>query len=113
MHCIQIYVFPSGASDSRLLEWPKCVALITEKLEEKVKGGASQLLTNDFSTTDVISKTASQIVLMETMKQYFKYRMMLCCESRRQVLFLFSDNSFLLWTSKLVKKINKNLAAEG
>ncbi|GAQ87143.1 hypothetical protein KFL_003340070 [Klebsormidium nitens] len=44
--------------DSRLLDWPKCVALITQKLDKKVKAGAGQLLTNDFSTTDVISKTA-------------------------------------------------------
>jgi hypothetical protein len=53
--------------------------MVVEELEHRVKAGAGQLLTNDFSTTDVISKTASQIVLMDALKQYFDYTFSLMC----------------------------------
>lgn len=38
-----------------------------------MKGDTTKVLVNDFSTTDFVSKTASQIVLMDSMKHYFVY----------------------------------------
>lgn len=61
---------------STLLEWPKCVQLIINDLEGLVKGGTTKVLVNDFSTTNFDSKTASQIVLMDSMKHYFVYKML-------------------------------------
>jgi hypothetical protein len=50
-----------------------------DQLNVRVKGDTCQLLVNDFSTTDVTSKAASQVVLMDTMKHYFPYTMEITC----------------------------------
>lgn len=71
------FCFPSG--DARLLDWPKCVQLIVDQLNVRVKGDTCQLLVNDFSTTDITSRAASQVVLMDTMKHYFSYGLELTC----------------------------------
>lgn len=48
-------------------------------IEKRVKGDTGKLLVNDFSTTDHVSQTASQIVLMDAMKYYFVYTMRFDC----------------------------------
>ena len=58
------------------MEWPKCVQLITNELEGRVKQNTTSILVHDFSTTDFVSKAASQIVLMDSMKHYFVYKML-------------------------------------
>ncbi|GAQ84728.1 hypothetical protein KFL_002030110 [Klebsormidium nitens] len=63
--------------DATLLEWPKCVQLFQTGLESRVKGDTSKVLVNDFSTTDLVSQTASQIVVMDSMKHYFRYIVLL------------------------------------
>ncbi|GAQ90139.1 hypothetical protein KFL_006050020 [Klebsormidium nitens] len=76
---IKVDATQSLTGDSRLLKWPRCVQLIVDQLNERVKGDTCQLLVNDFSTTDDISKTASQVVLMDTMKHYFEYILDITC----------------------------------
>lgn len=56
-----------------MLDWLKCVQLFQTELETRVKGDTGKVLVNDFSTTDLVSQTASQIVVMDAMKRYFKY----------------------------------------
>ncbi|GAQ90140.1 hypothetical protein KFL_006050030 [Klebsormidium nitens] len=65
--------------DSRFLYWPCCVQAVVNELTERVKGDTCQLLLNDFSTTDAVSRTASQVVLMDTMKHYFEYGFSFSC----------------------------------
>lgn len=62
-----------AAEDSTFLDWPKCVQLFQTQLETRVKGDTSKVLVNDFSTTEIVSQTASQIVVMDSMKHYFEY----------------------------------------
>ncbi|GAQ79529.1 hypothetical protein KFL_000320280 [Klebsormidium nitens] len=76
---ISVSVDSFKTGNGSLLNWPECIQLITNQLEERVKGGASKLLQNDFSTTDLTSKCASQIVLMDIMKHYFEYGFHLSC----------------------------------
>lgn len=42
-------------------------------------GKKHDLLTANFSTTGLIEKAASQVVLMDAMKHYFEYGVMTCC----------------------------------
>ncbi|GAQ86296.1 hypothetical protein KFL_002810040 [Klebsormidium nitens] len=69
-----------------LLEWPKCVQLIVDELDDLVKGETTKVSVNDFSTTDFVAKTSSQIVLMDSMKHYFVYKMGIAgCARRKSV----------------------------
>ncbi|GAQ81701.1 hypothetical protein KFL_000880150 [Klebsormidium nitens] len=76
---ISVCVNGLETADGTYLDWPKCIQLIINELEVRVKGDTGKLLVNDFSTTDLISKTASQIVLMDAMKHYFVYEMCFEC----------------------------------
>ena len=56
-------------------DWQSVFSEFAAKIEEYV-GKVKNLIVADFSTTGDIEKAASQIVLMDIMKQYFDYRVM-------------------------------------
>lgn len=58
--------------------WPESFKFFSDEIEKHI-GKKRDLLVADFSTTGVIEKAASEVVLMGAMKQYFKYREMTLC----------------------------------
>jgi hypothetical protein len=53
-------------------DWPAAVDALTGKLREHL-GGKASLFVADFSTTGAIERTASQVILMSAMRQFFRY----------------------------------------
>jgi len=58
--------------------WPDVFPLFSEQIGKHV-GDIQSTLVADFSTTTPIEKIISEIVLMESFKQYFDYGMETCC----------------------------------
>ncbi|CAG8549744.1 2775_t:CDS:1 [Funneliformis caledonium] len=57
-------------------DWPKAIARLSDSTDQRVKKvGLKQLLECDFSTSTSASITASQIILLDSMKKYFTYGM--------------------------------------
>ncbi|RGB28665.1 hypothetical protein C1646_715513 [Rhizophagus diaphanus] len=61
-------------------DWPEAVNRLVVKTDQAVeKIDVKSLLECDFSTTTKNSLTASRIVLLDMLKEYFSYKMYLCC----------------------------------
>ena len=67
--------FSKGSPDN---DWPGCFAEFSDKLAEYI-GKKRDLVISNFTTTDPISKAASEVVLMDSMKSYFKYAVRTLC----------------------------------
>jgi uncharacterized protein DUF4419 len=67
--------FVKGARDN---DWPGCVADIRAAIGERI-GKAADLIVSDFSTTGAVEKTASEVVLMSTVQQYFEFQVLSLC----------------------------------
>ena len=63
---------------SRKNDWQGCFSEFSEKISEYI-GKKRDLIVNDFSTTGLVERAASELVLMDSMKSYFKYGMRTCC----------------------------------
>lgn len=59
-------------------DWMDGFNYFAKKIKSYI-GNKHDLLTANFSTTGIIEKAASQIVLMDAMKQYFSYKCTTCC----------------------------------
>ena len=60
-------------------DWQKAVELWSKQIDENVKADIGDLMVCDFSTTTPIIRTASQVVIMDALKQYFDYRLYAIC----------------------------------
>lgn len=60
-------------------DWQKAVELWSKQIDENVKADIADLMVCDFSTTTAIIRTASQVVMMDALKQYFDYRLYAVC----------------------------------
>nr|CAG8648685.1 13011_t:CDS:2 [Entrophospora candida] len=62
-------------------DWDQAVQRLTDATDSQVKDevGIKRLLECNFTTTTPTTKTASNIVLLDTVKSYFSYRMTSCC----------------------------------
>lgn len=69
---------PRFVKGSRENPWPEVFPQFSNKIAEYI-GKKRDLLVGEFSTTGVIEKCASEIVLMEAMQQYFGYRCQTLC----------------------------------
>ena len=67
--------FSKGNPDN---DWQGCFAEFSDKIEEHI-GKKRDLVVSKFSTTNPISKAASELVLMDSMKAYFKYAVRTMC----------------------------------
>ncbi|RHZ88887.1 hypothetical protein Glove_21g382 [Diversispora epigaea] len=57
-------------------DWPQAIARLSDTIDKRVKKvGLKKHLECDFSTSTNASITASQIILLDTMKKYFRYRL--------------------------------------
>lgn len=79
--------------------------MIRGRLIRRTKQDTGDLFVADFSTTDQVSLTASQIVLMYAMKEYFEYRMSCACGIPRVELLGTEED----W-KRLIEK-TRNLAS--
>ena len=68
--------FVKGSPDN---DWEQALGAFSEEIRKNVGDKIHGLLTPDFSTTGPVEKAASQIVLMNTFKEYFEYLLRTLC----------------------------------
>jgi hypothetical protein len=68
--------FLKGAEDN---DWEGAFAEFSEKIKSYIGNANHQMIVSDFSTTGVVEKAASEVVLMDSMQSYFEYGMMTMC----------------------------------
>ncbi|MDY6900417.1 MAG: DUF4419 domain-containing protein [Cyanobacteriota bacterium] len=60
-------------------DYQKAVELWSKQIDDNVKADIADLMVCDFSTTTPIIRTASQVVMMDALKQYFDYGLYAIC----------------------------------
>ena len=60
-------------------DWQQAVELWSKQINDDVKVDIADLMVCDFSTTTPIIRTASQVVMMDALKQYFNYQLYAIC----------------------------------
>lgn len=68
-----------GGGSIETANYAELVDKITVLMDSKMKTGIKDWFLPDFSTTTTKSKLVTQMVLMGAMKNYFSYKMELCC----------------------------------
>jgi len=68
--------FVKGKPDN---DWPGAFAEFSAQIAQHVGDARRRLVVADFSTTDPISRAASEIVLMDAMRAYFAYEVRTSC----------------------------------
>ena len=58
-------------------DWPKLIDGFASKIDQYTKKDIAKTITADFSTTKSVERVASQITLMESVKSYFEYVVMM------------------------------------
>ena len=58
-------------------DWPKLIGDFTSQIDQNTKGDLANIITADFSTTAPVERVASQVTLMESVKSYFDYTVLL------------------------------------
>ena len=53
--------------------WSEVIRLFSKEIEANTKGDLAQTITADFSTTGMTERIASQVTLMDAVKQYFRF----------------------------------------
>ena len=113
--------FVKGAPDN---DWPGAFAEFSDKIGEFI-GKKRDLIVSDFSTTGPIEKAASEVVLLDAMKQYFTYGMRTCSgfskvtllgdtsdwENIKQRVRALSEYGLEWWTRHLEPTIDQFIAA--
>ena len=66
--------------------WPEVFDEFSEQIREHIGDETHNLLTPEFTTTGPNEKAASQVVLMDTMKNYFEYTVCTLCGNPEIVL---------------------------
>ena len=72
---IRVDDFIKGSPDN---DWEQALGTFSDEIRKNVGDEIHGLLTPDFSTTGPVEKAASQVVLMNTFKEYFEF---ICCTS--------------------------------
>ena len=66
-------------TDDFVNDWEQVLGTFSNEIRKKVGDEIHDLLNPDFSTTGPVEKVASQIVLMNTFKEYFDYELYTAC----------------------------------
>ena len=61
------------------VNWNSIINRMSGLIEKNTKGDARKWIEPNFSTTTPVCKTVGQVVLMGIMKNYFDYKVSLCC----------------------------------
>jgi len=105
-------------------DWQGVFPEFSEGIAQHI-GKSRDMLVADFSTTTIVEKAASEIVLMDAMSAYFQYRMRTCCgipyvnllgdvsdwKSIRNRAFALSEYGVGWWTDHLIPVLDKICAA--
>ncbi len=59
--------------------WPQILELFSAGIKQHIGDKAHTLLTPQFTTTGTVERAASQVVLMDCFKPYFRYQMVCVC----------------------------------
>ncbi|CAG8474065.1 7016_t:CDS:1 [Ambispora leptoticha] len=90
-------------------DWPEVINRLEKQTSEKIKKvDLSKILECDFSTSTMAAKTASHVILLDALKKYFSYKIMLLCGIPKVTL----EGSLEDWTriqEKVVKLRNLGL----
>jgi len=73
---IQRDSFVRGNPDN---DWPGCFEEFSTKIREYIGDATHRRIVADYSTTTPVDKAASEVVLMDAMKQYFDYEVSTLC----------------------------------
>lgn len=69
---MDLVVRPKSEKD----DWPKLIEGFASQIDQHSKGDIAKTITADFTTTGPVERVASQITLMESVKEYFNYIVM-------------------------------------
>ncbi|MBV6627116.1 MAG: DUF4419 domain-containing protein [Rivularia sp. (in: Bacteria)] len=97
-------------------DWQQAVELWSKQINDNVKADIAELMVCDFSTTTPIIRTASQVVMMDALKQYFDYALYVICgipwiivkgsvddwQKIRQRVEIISQYDLDWWTKRLL-----------
>jgi hypothetical protein len=72
---VQVDDFVKNSPDN---DWTRLFGQFSEQIEKHI-GKKKDLLVCDFTTTGVVERAASEVVLMDAMSRYFDYGMRTCC----------------------------------
>ncbi len=61
------------------LNWHKIIDEFSQEIQNRTKTKVASLILNDFNTTTKCSKIVSQIVIMDSFKNYFEYELKCIC----------------------------------
>ena len=76
----EIKIRRDGFLKNGVNDWPNCFPDFCEKIEKNlVNPDIRKLVEVDFSTTNEVDKVVGQIALMDTVKNYFDFKMMTMC----------------------------------
>lgn len=113
--------FVKGSANN---DWPGAFTEFSAQIGEYI-GKTRDLLVSDFSTTGLVEKSASEIVLMDAMQQFFDYRMRTLCgfpritllgtvadwENVRQRAAVLAEYECSWWTDQLTPVLDEFVAA--
>lgn len=68
--------FIRGSADN---QWEGVFTEFSDKIKEHIGEGTHSSIVADFSTTGIVERAASEVVLMDAMKSYFKYQVRTMC----------------------------------
>ena len=60
-------------------DWPGLIGEFSSQINQNTKGGIANVITSDFTTTGPVERVVSQVTLMESVKSYFNYSVVLIC----------------------------------
>lgn len=60
-------------------DWADVIQQWSDKIQTQIPSDLSQLMICDFSTTTPITRTVSQVVMMDAFQQYFDYELLFIC----------------------------------
>lgn len=59
--------------------WPGIIAALSKQIKNNTKTDVSEIMTNPFTTTGQVEQTVFHCMLMDTMKNYFSYKVVMLC----------------------------------
>jgi hypothetical protein len=68
-----------GGGNILSADYSSLISQMSDLIDQNTKGDIREWLESDFSTTTPTSRIVSKVVLMGAMKNYFSYKMELCC----------------------------------
>ena len=60
-------------------DWPGLIGEFSLQINQNTKGGIANVITADFTTTGPVERVVSQVTLMESVKSYFNYSVVMIC----------------------------------